>query len=466
VIQRCILLKFAPGTLLGLVLLFSMHQAHGYSHFITKPKDQPLSTAHWPLSSLPLLLHIDNETIPSMSPLQLAQEAAIAWKQTKGSYLQLQVQPLPIDINKDNFEKEIVIGDKRHEIVIEQDGAILLSLGLDPQYIAGIGVPVTEGNPKGNKTGPFYGTISDAFIVINTRFAPTAQQLKRLLLHEIGHVLGLAHTNVAHLPQLDFLPIMFFDPTQQTGAALLHADDRAGLATLYPSPQYETLYGAIEGNVRTRDNQPAFGLAVLATSPETGPIGTWTDAKGHFRLTGLPPGKYTLMVRALNGDKDVNGMDASQHVGGIYDGALTQFCPEHFNDHSFLTCRFPSGTHQTFHIHAGQTITGVQIQEGAGNPGPTTKCVLGSAPSLPNLTPTLPPLSTGQRGASCPIKPEPSPEPQQTEPKAEKEPITPDETPDTNPSEQMAPVCGCTQPPSPGLVLGFIFLFALFLRRN
>lgn len=464
--------------LLFFLLLPTSAQAYGL--FYDKDEQGTLTVAHWPKSKLPLFLFVDKEeiTIEGFTPIQLAKEASLLWKQVPGTHFQVQIDTLDKDINETNFDKEVVIPDGTHEIIFEQKGALLRSLGLDPDFVSGIGLPITTSNPKGNPAGPFSGEIIDSLVIINTQLLVGAAMTKRLLAHEMGHAFGLGHTNIAHVQNIEKLPVMFYNPMSQQGEALLHKDDMAGLATLYPSESYEQLFGAIKGKVVRLDGSPAFGVVVSADSPKTGPIGTWSDAQGNFEISGLPEGEYTVFVRALDGSKDVNQMLPSFSVGGIFQNAITKFCPEWFDDLSFTNCLFARSTNpKPVSIKVSRTVRGFVIKEGPGNPSARPDCVWGSAPRLPHQTEPLPPIFNATRGDPCPKDPITNePVTPKEEPVVTAEPDQPmaPEKPDSGPSDwdkgetMVMPVCGCHTSPSLFSVAWLLWLLAvpLLLRKK
>lgn len=445
-------------------------QVWAYTHFLDQNTKGQVSAAHWDDSKLPLLFSIDKEddfTVEGRTALQIAKDAVILWKQIPGCRMSLQVEQLTKDINSTNFSQEVKLGDKRHELVIEHDGKILQSLGLDPDFVVGVGIPVTETNPQGDLKGPFGGQIIDAFVVINTKQTWNIARLQRLLTHELGHVLGLGHTGVSHLRFAEELPVMFYDPLQQDGAALLHIDDRAGLASLYPKKDIEQHYGAIKGKVLRSDQSPVFGVAVFATNDKMGPVGTWTRQDGSFALYGLLPGKYSILVRAIDGSEEVKGMKPSSHIGGLISKAATSFCPEFFNDQVFTNCRFPVSSFWTLQVEAGRTLTPVLIEEGGGNRSALPQCVLGAAPALEGRPHGLDPLPSGKRGDPCPLPPEPPPSeeppPQEVAPPEviQREQVLTD---DASSDVTAPPICGCQSSELPGV--GLLCLLGLFFLRR
>lgn len=162
------------------------------------------------------------------------------------------------------------------------------------------------------------GEIAEADIFFNSRFtfsvAPGGQadriDLESLVLHELGHLLGLGHsaigeteiTSTGNRRVLGGGAVMF--PIAMTAGAIsdraLLPDDIAGISDLYPAPPtLET--GGIVGRV-TKNGQGVMGAHVVAFNPETGIlVGNFTlNPTGEFVIARLAPGPYILRVEPLD----------------------------------------------------------------------------------------------------------------------------------------------------------------------
>jgi len=162
------------------------------------------------------------------------------------------------------------------------------------------------------------GEIAEADIFFNTRFAfsvapggqPDRVDLESVVLHELGHLLGLGHSAIGETERsgngnrrvIGSGSIMF--PIAMTAGAtadrVLQADDIAGISDLYAGPA--TLdTGGIIGRV-TRNGQGVMGAHVVAFNPETGIlIGNFTlNAEGDFVIARLPPGPYIVRAEPID----------------------------------------------------------------------------------------------------------------------------------------------------------------------
>ncbi|MBI4597605.1 MAG: matrixin family metalloprotease [Candidatus Omnitrophica bacterium] len=137
---------------------------------------------------------------------------------------------------------------------------------------------------------------ADCDILVQPRAPFTLPEVKSIIMHEIGHCLGLGHsvapsvmTMVSHLP-------------------VLSNDDLVGLAVLYPNAEapLERATATLTGRV-VRGDAPLIGASLRvidrATNKTvlTGFSGLVdrqrrSDAAGRFELPGIPPGRYQFRV--------------------------------------------------------------------------------------------------------------------------------------------------------------------------
>jgi hypothetical protein len=136
--------------------------------------------------------------------------------------------------------------------------------------------------------------------------------------HELGHVLGLSHSEVLDAS-------MFY--SSFTGQASLSLDDVSGIRSKYDAGEY----GSITGVVRGGRDVPVLGAHVQAVSLANGETsGAVTDDEGRFALRGLDLGDaYYLYVSPVKNPASLPGFFAN---------AQTNFCPAAYVGSFFSRC--------------------------------------------------------------------------------------------------------------------------------
>ena len=175
--------------------------------------------------------------------------------------------------------------------------------------VSAFGLPPTNypcSTPPLTRTCSLPSCLIDADIVFNpaeqfytTATTPlTAFDVQSVATHEIGHMLGLDHSGIAHAMMYPFGDT--FAASQQRTLAV---DDVAGIAFLYPETNFSTLTGVISGQV-TLGAAGIFGSHVIAIDSTSGTavLDGMTDPQGNYKLIGLPPGNYNVLALPLAPD--------------------------------------------------------------------------------------------------------------------------------------------------------------------
>lgn len=163
---------------------------------------------------------------------------------------------------------------------------------------------------------------------------------KGTMTHEVGHMLGLSHTQTTlHAWYSTMYPIV------ESGLqSVLRPDDTAAIAALYPTPAFISMTGSISGRVSSPGGTPLSGVDVIAIDSVTGATYTTvTDyfsgpgfrfdnkpaASGAYTISGLPPGTYFVRIEPIRPEFNAGSSIAS------YDTAInTGILPEWHNGSS------------------------------------------------------------------------------------------------------------------------------------
>jgi hypothetical protein len=153
------------------------------------------------------------------------------------------------------------------------------------------------------RTIEFVGHVLEGDILFNPQTSFSTDEvtpsnridLQTVTTHEIGHLLGLDHSNILS-------STMF--PSVVAGARHLRVtrqDDRIGISTIYPTATFSSTTGTLGGTVRTTANAPVFGALVVAIDA-AGQVAasTVTSPDGQYAIPGLIPGSYTVYAEPMN----------------------------------------------------------------------------------------------------------------------------------------------------------------------
>ena len=367
-----------PAPAFGAVLVTGLIIALGSSLFGGGPRDVlPGGRVFKWNADRPVLYLIDQEFSETRWAHlgRRVHEALQAWVDVETSSLQVQnPEPRFLDENVDgsNFSEYFQSERRENLVIFDQDGEITNSI---------------LGDGAGDNVLGF-ASISDVdedaleysfgFTVIGNSSASNPNDFYRVTLHEVGHLLGLDHTQAGRewfesddLGDAALVPVMypvggFFGPNKPL------RDDAIWISWLYPQDSFAAETGTIQGRVRRRTGAPVLGANVVAAAVERDSEGNLTEVRGEqvgvvsdflvtddgaYQLPGLPPGTYVVFIEPLNAE-----FTEGSSVGP-YDIRFTGFPKDYYNGAAESGTAEDDPTEKVVvEVVAGEVVSGIDLQ--------------------------------------------------------------------------------------------------------
>ncbi|MGE0882239.1 MAG: matrixin family metalloprotease [Blastocatellales bacterium] len=168
------------------------------------------------------------------------------------------------------------------------------------------------------------GEITDAATVFNGfryKWAvdgrSDAVDVQEVATHEIGHILGLAHTPIGGATMY---PLTIAGRTQ---ARTLAPDDSIAASIAYPAPGFLNSTGTIRGRISS-GGANVFGAHVVAVDGNGNVMtSALSQPDGNYSMQGLPPGSYTVYAEPL--DPITGAYFSRANLEGFYANANVNF---------------------------------------------------------------------------------------------------------------------------------------------
>ncbi len=299
---------FSAILLLGLVMAVTV-QAGGPLKFVGN------NPVLWDPQSFPIVFNLDQGSLGLLNNQEadeLIHQAFMMWGDSKGTRVEFERgEDIPVDVTGLNFISYIdgaIPGT--NPIVYDHDGSIIQNLygsGKERELLG------FAGTVEYNST-----TILSAQAIFNGYYIsnvnPDKQAFLATVLHELGHFLGMDHTQQFRHIAYDlvgwndvYVPIMLPTATDdESQRTVLTDEDQTAIANLYPSNSFRQETGTIEGTIlRGGDELPGVNVIARHVGAVTDRVystvsGTFEKNSGHYRLTGLPPGDYQVWIEPVD----------------------------------------------------------------------------------------------------------------------------------------------------------------------
>lgn len=228
-----------------------------------------------------------------------------------------------VDIDENNYDEYDDPEPGPTVIIFDKDAGIIKDMWPGAEFIMpGVtGLTLSSSDGKEILRGV---VILNGVMLSGGEIILSNDQFKAAILHELGHLFNMDHTQVnfdiADVCDLSttcdegqYIPTMY--PELKTAMQRIPSiDDLITISWLYPNSTFENYFCTITGEIQDRDGNPLQGVNVIARRVLEGDMFTKGDARsmvsgvlypacagdGHYYLHGIIPGKtYEVFYEPL-----------------------------------------------------------------------------------------------------------------------------------------------------------------------
>ncbi len=254
--------------------------------------ERPEPTFRWRAKSIPIavsasLLRQSSNIKSGSDVLGAVRRSLLTWEKAAG------IEFKETFSDKQNVSPQGMAGDGVSLITVAQTAENALLFVKNPEDVAATTRVFFDGR----------GKITEADIVLNPyqQFSTDGTfgtfDLQSTLTHEIGHLLGLAHSPMRGSTMYENFAKNGIFGLQGFSLRTLAEIDRTTIRAKYGPPESDTdCCGSITAKVLTPDGRFAANLDVWIEDSKTGKVFAQaaTSSEGALQLSGLPSGEYTL----------------------------------------------------------------------------------------------------------------------------------------------------------------------------
>ncbi|MGE5096466.1 MAG: matrixin family metalloprotease [Betaproteobacteria bacterium] len=274
---------------------------------------------------------------------------------------------LPVDVTVANYPTYFnSMSDGLNPVIYDTDGSIVDTL---------LGVGASK-SVLGFAGSGWFGAptcrYAEGRAVINGAIAVSDATMTTVLAHELGHLIGLDHTQLdtdQGLASSNF-PLMY--PIAYRTLSTLHEDDVAAVSALYPASTVAGTYGTLSGTFTLAGGStPVRGANIWARDEASGRVFSSVSDylmqnNGAFRML-LPPGSYTLHAEAIA--SDFNGGSSVGPYADTYPSDTSFQPPLYVNGVAMAPLTLGNGSPTRIAISAGCSATASFRFDGSGSVG-------------------------------------------------------------------------------------------------